>query len=430
MVAGTHDLRALSASDIARAVDAGELGAVEVVEAHLEGLRELGRLNALITDCAEQALARAAEVGGGPLAGVPLVVKDLFDTAGVRTTYGSKIYADHVPERTASAVAALEQAGAVVIGKANLHEFAWGTTSQNPHWGYVESPVHEGHVAGGSSGGNAAALAMRVGTIALGTDTAGSIRIPSACCATVGLKPAHGVISLAGCKPLSPSFDTAGPMARTVADCALAYSVLTREPVPEPSIDGLTVGVVEQPPQMSTHDPGGPPTGGQRDIANDLERLEALGARLEEGRIEPPGADVLPVMLGEAVANHRDTFPARRDEYGPDTKMKWDAAHAVDPADIAVARRELPSWRERALATPGPDLYVTPTLAGPVPRLDVWEPDVRVGMVGHTRMFSFLGWPAIAIGDLQLAGRDMPTVLGAALAWEQAHGPPAAIAIT
>jgi aspartyl-tRNA(Asn)/glutamyl-tRNA(Gln) amidotransferase subunit A len=416
------ELRRLSAGEIARAVGAGELDPVDVIEAHAAGLAEIEPLNAIITASAEQALERARGGLSGPLAGVPLIVKDMFDTAGLRTTYGSRIYADHVPERTARAVELLEAAGAVILAKSNLHEFAWGTTSQNPHWGYVENPLMPGHVAGGSSGGNAAALASHVGAIALGTDTGGSIRIPAACCEIAGFKPPHGVVPLAGCMPLSPSFDVAGPMARSVADCVLAYSVLTGGPVPLAPVEGLVAGVLEQPLQMSVHDPGSPPEPlGQRDITADLERLERLGVRLGEGHIEPAAADILLVMLRECADGHAATFPSRREDYGPDTQMKWDAAGAADPVAAAAALDELPRWREAARVSAGVDIFVSPALAGPVPALDVWEPDVRVAMVGHTRTFSFLGWPAIAIGGLQIAGPDAAKVLGAALAYEEAY---------
>jgi aspartyl-tRNA(Asn)/glutamyl-tRNA(Gln) amidotransferase subunit A len=419
----------LSAAEIGRAVAARELSAVEVVEAHIAGFAELEPFNALITTCPDKAIERAGTVVDGALAGVPVVVKDLFDTAGIRTTYGSKIYARHVPERTARAVELLEHAGAIVVAKANLHEFAWGTTSQNPHWGFVESPAFRGHVAGGSSGGNAAALALHVGVIGLGTDTAGSLRIPAACCQVVGFKPPHAVVPTTGSMPLAPSFDVAGPMARSVADCALAYAVLTCQPVPRPSLAGLVVGVIEDAPQMSSHDPGRVPVAGVHpDIEADLARLEALGAELVDGRLEPPSVDLLPVLLAEAAEAHRETFPALRGQYGPDTRMKWDGAGKIPAAAVDAARRELPRWRERVSGAQGPDLYVSPTLAGPVPRLDVWEPDVRVAMVGFTRTFSLLGWPAIAIGGLQLAGRDPATVIAAALAWEEAYGPPKALA--
>lgn len=417
------DVRALSASEIARAVKRRELNPVEVVEVHAEAMHQLDEVNALITGCAEEALERARAGITGPLAGVPVLVKDLFDTAGVRTTFGSKIYADRVPAHTADAVELLERAGAIVIGKANLHEFAWGTTSQNPHWGYVGNPVRPGHVAGGSSGGNAAALAAGVGTIGLGTDTAGSLRIPSAACGTVGFRPPHGVVPMGGCLPLSPTFDVAGPMARSVADCVLAYSVLAGGPSPEPRLNGVIVGVLADPPAMSPLDPGGAPEAAVvPDISHVLPMLERLGARLEAATLTPPRADLLPIMLSEAAAAHADTFPSRRDEYGPDTQMKWEAANAVSAEAAAAARFELARWQGEAASAAGPDLYVSPTLAGQVPMLDVWEPDVRVAMVGHARPFSFLGWPAIAIGGLQIAGRRADDVLGAALAWEEAYG--------
>jgi aspartyl-tRNA(Asn)/glutamyl-tRNA(Gln) amidotransferase subunit A len=417
------DVRTLSAAEIARAVNQRELDPTEVVEVHAAAIPELDEWNALITSCAEQAIERARRGVTGPLAGVPLVVKDMFDTGGVRTTYGSKIYADHCPTRTAAAVELLERAGAIVIGKANLHEFAWGTTSQNPHWGYVGNPARPGRVAGGSSGGNAAALAARVGTIGLGTDTAGSIRIPSAACGTVGFRPPHGVVPTEGCLPLSPTFDVAGPMARSVADCALAYSILCGQRRPEPQLDGLRIGVLVDPPAMSRFDPGGAPDGAVvPDISAVLPRLERLGARLEPATLAPPRADLLPIMLAEAADGHVETFPSRREDYGPDTQMKWEAANAVSAEAVSAAQVELSRWREDAAAADGPRLYVSPTLAGEVPMLDVWEPDVRVAMVGYARPFSFLGWPAIAIGGLQIAGMRTDDVLGAALAWEEAYG--------
>jgi aspartyl-tRNA(Asn)/glutamyl-tRNA(Gln) amidotransferase subunit A len=145
--------------------------------------------------------------------------KDLFDTAGVRTTYGSAIFAEHVPSTTAAAVARLQAAGYTSVGKANLHEFAWGITSENQHFGTVPNPVAANRLAGGSSGGCAAALAAGLAEAALGSDSGGSIRIPAACCGVTGFKPTFGLVPLAGCFPLAPSFDHAGPMARDVAGC-------------------------------------------------------------------------------------------------------------------------------------------------------------------------------------------------------------------
>jgi aspartyl-tRNA(Asn)/glutamyl-tRNA(Gln) amidotransferase subunit A len=423
-----HELRLLSAAGIAARVHARDIRAEEVVQAHVDGLSDAVQLHAVVTTCEERALAQAKAVTSGPLAGVPLLVKDLFDTAGVRTTYGSSIFAANVPSRTASAVTRLEDAGAIVIGKANLHEFAWGTTSQNPHHGIVENPARPGRTPGGSSGGNAAALAACVSALGLGTDTGGSVRIPSACCDTVGFKPSYGKVPTDGCFPLSSSFDHVGPMARSVQDCALAYSVLSGEPVPAPRSAGLVVGILTQAPRASPHEPSG--AGGSGDggvgerIAEVVAGLERLGAHIVEAGLPEPEAEIVPLFLHEAAVAHRDLFPSRREEYGMDTRLKWDAAGAVPASAVDEARRALPRWRASAADAPAVDVVLCPTLGLDIPPVDVWEPDVRVQMTSYTRCFNFLGWPAIAIGDFQLAGRDDATVLGLALAWEQAYGSP------
>src|SRR6266511_2488401 len=185
-------------------------------------------------------LARPESPGDG----TPLAVKDLFDTAGLTTTYGSALFVDHVPAQSAEAVRQLEAAGYANVGKTNLHEFAYGVTSENPHFGTVPNPLREGRIAGGSSGGSAAALAAGLADAALGTDSGGSIRIPAACCGIAGFKPTHGLVSLEGCFPLAPSFDHAGPMARTVAECTAMMEVLTpgfrRQ---DARLDELTVGI-------------------------------------------------------------------------------------------------------------------------------------------------------------------------------------------
>src|SRR5439155_20831854 len=155
-----------------------------------------------------------------PAGGIRLAVKDLFDTAGLTTTYGSAIFAEHVPGETAAAVQRLEAAGYANVGKTNLHEFAYGVTSMNPHFGWVPNPVAPGRIAGGSSGGSAAALAAGLADAALGSDSGGSIRIPAAYCGIVGFKPTFALVPIEGCWPLAPSYDHAGPMARTVRECA------------------------------------------------------------------------------------------------------------------------------------------------------------------------------------------------------------------
>ena len=184
----------------------------------------------------------------GPLSGRTLAVKDLFDTAGIRTTYGSNLYADHIPDRNATAVQRLLDAGAVIVGKAHLPEFAWGVLGQSEWYGTCHNPTHPGKTTGGSSSGSAAALAAGLCELALGSDTGCSIRLPSAACEVVGLKSQWGVIPKDGVFPLVPKLDTVGPMARNVEDVGLMWSMRHGRPVPEPRLAGLTVGLLRQPP--------------------------------------------------------------------------------------------------------------------------------------------------------------------------------------
>ncbi|CAN5245480.1 hypothetical protein BH18ACT12_BH18ACT12_22520 [soil metagenome] len=172
-------------------------------------------------------------------------MKDLFDTAGLTTTYGSILFADHVPGATAEAVTRLERAGYANVGKTNLDEFAYGISSQNPHFGTVPNPIAPGRLAGGSSGGNGAALAAGLADVALGTDSGGSIRIPAAWCGMVGFKPTWGLVPLDGCFPLAPSYDHAGPMARPVEDCEAAMAALVPgfEPARLESLEEVRVGI-------------------------------------------------------------------------------------------------------------------------------------------------------------------------------------------
>ncbi|MGN6799422.1 MAG: amidase [Gaiellaceae bacterium] len=361
--------------------------------------------NAVITEI-EPAAPR-----GGPLSGKRLLVKDLIDVAGVRTTYGSRIYADHVPTATATAVTRLVDAGAVVTGKATLHEFAWGVTSQNPWYGTVQNPRLPGCTTGGSSGGNAAALAAGLCDIGLGTDTGCSARLPASCCSVVGLKPSWGRIAVDGVFPLCPSFDVVGPMARSVADVAVMWSVLTGVAVPEPQLAGLRVGLLTAPPSV----------GGTALPANDaavayVDRLELLGARVVEARIPEPPADTWPLFFHEAAESHRATFPARADEYGDNVRSKLELAQAVDPDEVARARAAVGTWRRYR---PDVDLYVSPVLGVPVPPVDCDELDVRLPATAFLRPFNVLGWAALAIGDLQLVAPRDEVVLAAGLAWER-----------
>ena len=363
--------------------------------------------NAIITE------VEPVEPLPGPLHGKRLLVKDLIDTAGIRTTYGSKIYADHVPERTAPAVHRLVDAGAVVVGKANLHEFAWGVTSQNPWYGTVGNPRHPGKMAGGSSGGNAAALAAGLCDLGLGTDTGGSIRLPASCCGVVGLKSALGRIPTEGVFPLCPSFDTVGPMATTVEDVALMWSVLTGAPVPEPRLDRRKVGLLTKPPSV-----GGSAPPGNRAAEQYVARLEALGARVVEAEIPEPPDDTWPLFFGEAAESHRATFPSRAQDYGDNVRAKLEHARTVEPDAVERAREAVRRWRTYR---PDVDIYVAPVLGVEIPPSDCNELDIRIAATAFLRPFNVLGWAGLAIGDLQLVAPSDEVVLAAGLAWERAQ---------
>ena len=341
--------------------------------------------------------------------GIRLAVKDLFDTAGLETTYGSAIFAGHVPPETATAVRLLEEAGYTNVGKANLHEFAYGTTSENPHFGDVPNPRHPGRVAGGSSGGSAAAVAAGLADAALGTDSAGSIRIPAACCGLVGHKPTHDLVALDGCWPLAASFDTAGPIAADVAACERMLEALAPgfERVELESLEELEVGVA------------------WTELADPLvrARVEEAVARFPRRRsVELPlvPAETYAVFMREAADVHRELYAENAEGYGEDVRLKLERCFAVGDADVARAERLRAEYRERVEhALDGVDLVLTPTLPivpPPVGRgVAPGDLDVREALIRFTYPFSSLGWPALALpcgaaeeglpASLQVAGR-------------------------
>ncbi len=352
------------------------------------------------------------EPGPGPLAGRTLAVKDLFDTAGVRTTYGSKIYSEHVPERTAVAVQRLLDAGAVLVGKTHLPEFAWSVLGQNPWYRTCRNPTHPGKTTGGSSSGSAAALAGGLCDLALGSDTGCSIRLPSAACETVGLKSQWGLIPLEGTFPLCPSLDTVGPMARSVADVALMWSVLAQRPVPEPRLAGLTVGLMRQPPGIGD--------GRVTETSDAAEAwaadLERLGARVVEARMPEPTANTWPQFQHEAAQSHAATFPGRADDYSDVMRVKLEAAHSVGADEVAAAYRAIEEWRRYE---PDVDLYVSPCYAIELPPDDADELEIRLPLSSFLRWVNLIGWAGLAIANMQLIAPRDEVVLAAGLAWER-----------
>ena len=344
--------------------------------------------------------------------GIRLAVKDLFDTAGLTTTYGSAIFADHVPDTSAEVVRRLEAAGYANVGKTNLHEFAYGITSTNPHFGTVPNPAAPGRIAGGSSGGSAAALAGGFAEAALGTDSGGSIRIPAACCGVVGFKPSYGLVSLDGCFPLAPSFDHAGPMANTVKDCVSLMGHLADgfQPLALESLDELEVGV-------AWLDRAAPLVAARiADAASLFPRAREIDFPLPEG--------LGPAFMAEVADVHRELFAENSDLYGDNVRTKVELCLAVTDGERRRGVRAREEYRERCEETFGAlDLLLTPTIPFVPPPLPANDLDLREDMIRFTLPFNALGWPVLALpcgpaedglsASIQLIGRDDAFVLAA-----------------
>jgi aspartyl-tRNA(Asn)/glutamyl-tRNA(Gln) amidotransferase subunit A len=361
-------------------------------------------------------LARPDSVGEG----VPLAVKDLFDTQGLGTTYGSAVFASHVPRATAEAVRRLEAAGYAMVGKTNLHEFAYGTTSENPHYGAVPNPRFPGRVAGGSSGGSAAALAAGLCDAALGTDSGGSVRIPAACCGVVGFKPSYGLVPLDGCFPLAPSFDHAGPMARDVAVCVAMLEALVPgwEPQPVESLEEVTVAVA----WLESADPL---------VRARVEEAAAVFPRRRAVQVPRPDG-TYDAFSREVADVHRELIAEASELYGEDVRIKVERCLEVSDGEATAAARERERYRERLAAVfEDVDLLLTPTLPIVAPRRGAGgtgDLDVRERLIENTYPFNATGLPALALplggaedglpASLQLVGTDDALVLAAGRLFE------------
>jgi aspartyl-tRNA(Asn)/glutamyl-tRNA(Gln) amidotransferase subunit A len=340
-----------SATTLRRRYAQGVVSPVEVVDELASRAEEWEpRLNCLVTpafECGRRAAHEAAEHWRDgrprPLEGIPVLVKDVVDTAGLRTTYGSGMFAGHVPDADAAVVERIRRAGGIVLAKSATHEFAWGFTTESRQFGRTRNPWSTDRTPGGSSGGSAAALAAGYAPLALGSDTGGSIRIPAAFCGVTGLRPTYGAVDLAGVHPLAPSLDLVGPMARTVEDLRLLWSVIGIGADPVRRSGGvtgvLTVGV------LTTFD--GLPLSGAA-----VDACEAAAATLADdglrvlslrGDVLPPAGSILAATVlaeGRRIHRCRGLWPDRADDYSDDVRVRLELADAADPADYVRAQRE------------------------------------------------------------------------------------------
>ena len=343
-------------------------------------------LNAITATRPRQTLTAARQsearyMQGNPLAldGIPVIVKDLIDTAGMPTARGSQIFDSYVPPADAAVVSRIRAAGGIILAKAATHEFAWGVTTASSRYGPTRNPWSTAVIPGGSSGGSAAALAAGLAPLAVGTDTAGSIRIPASFCGVVGLKPTHSSIDMTGVFPLAPSLDHVGPMARTVSDARLLLSVLADPPArlaqsvrpAQPGPAGLRDRVVGLCPDLLQVSPS---PAAQAAVAAAAQALRDLGVRIVE--IEAPGLPALyrtltPIVLAEGTRTHRDVglWPACRAAYGADVRARLELGDAIDlTAYIAAqASRARVASAMRAVFT-DVDVLLTPvTVVAPLP---------------------------------------------------------------
>jgi aspartyl-tRNA(Asn)/glutamyl-tRNA(Gln) amidotransferase subunit A len=455
------ELCGLSIAQAAELLAVKDISALELTEAYLARIDALNpKVNAYITVTAERATEDArrateeiqAGKTRGTLHGIPIGLKDLYETAGILTTGGGKFHADYIPGSDCTAAAKLREAGTVLLGKLNTHEYAYGVTTTNPHYGATHNPWNLDHIPGGSSGGSGAAIAAGLATASLGTDTGGSIRMPASVCGVVGLKPTFGRVSKAGVIPLSYLLDHAGPITRTVEDAAIVLGAIagydpmdattTRLPVDDylsglrDGIKGLRIGV----PRSWFFDQLQDGVG--EAVEQAIETLAAMGAEVRD--IDIPGVGeamgaVLGIVLAEAQEIHARALAERPQDFGPDVAAIL-GGQPLDTAGMIAALRAkdaLTVTARQVLETV--DLVLTPTtpiVAAPIGQDTVSyggvEEPILAAMIRCTGPFNATGLPAISLPcgftpdglpvGLQLAGRpfDEALVLRAAYAYEKA----------
>jgi aspartyl-tRNA(Asn)/glutamyl-tRNA(Gln) amidotransferase subunit A len=449
----------LSLAEAGDQIRRGALSPRELTLAYLDRIAARnGEVRAYITLLAESALAAAtaaeAEIARGlyrgPLHGIPIALKDLIQTRGIRTTCGSRILQDWVPDADAGVTARLASAGAILLGKLNLHEFAFGPTGVNAHYGTPRNPWGADRMPGGSSSGSGVAVADALCAGALGTDTGGSVRIPASLCGIVGLKPTYGRVSRAGVLPLAWSLDHIGPMTRTVRDAALLLGGMAGHDPADPSTPVLPVPDYRA---LAEQDPRGLRIGIARDFFERLDpevraaveaaatALQGLGVRMEEvrlPRIRHAGPAVFAIISAESMAYHEPYLKTRAAEYGPDVRGRLAAGQFVLASHYLKAQRARQVLRADVDAALGTvDALLLPSTPVPAPPLTATEvtvegvrEEVRAALTRCTRPINLTGHPALSVPcglttaglpmSLQLVGRhfDEGTLLRLGCAYE------------
>jgi aspartyl-tRNA(Asn)/glutamyl-tRNA(Gln) amidotransferase subunit A len=380
-----------TAVELRAAFAARELSPVEIVDAVAEHA-ELGAFVTLTLERAREEAKRAEQAykdgTARPLEGLTLAVKDLYDTEGVETTYGSKIYKGHVPKADAHAVERARDAGAIVVGKTLTHEFAWGITSNNPHFPPCRNPWDPERIPGGSSGGSAVAVATGQAALALGTDTGGSIRIPAAFCGISGLKPTYNRIPATGVFPLARSLDHAGPMARTPEDLRLFFEALTGA-----RAYGEAPTRVALCPDLHLH-PLAP--GIQRAFDKAAATFTTVEVAFDEAeRIYPA---FVPIQSVEAAISHAATFPARKDEYSADVAARIERARTVtveEYAEATATRERIRAGFARVFAAA--ELLLTPIHGVPPEPCGIGAQSFRDAVLPFTVPQDLAGLPSAAV---------------------------------
>lgn len=420
VAASGSDATWLSLTEASRLIRDKKISSVELTQSCLNRIERLNpKLNAFITVTAESALAQARKTESeiqrshwrGPLHGVPIALKDLFDTAGVKTTAGSALFKDRVPTQDGEIVRRLKDAGAVLLGKLNMHEFAYGGSSVISYYGPVHNPWSPDHEAGGSSAGSAVAMAAGLCYGSVGSDTGGSIRQPSAYCGTVGLKPTYGRVSTRGVIPLSWLYDHVGPMTRTVEDAAAMLQVLAGyDPEDANSADAPVPDYTQALSQNGPLRVGVPRAYFYEKLHPEIESamnaaLAVIGKLAASVRdVEMPASNDTTILRAEAYAYHAENVKKNLELYQPETLKRIRAGEDVTTAAYIQARRQVDQYRHtirKVFETV--DLLVTPTT--PVPPFTISElladmDNLRTKEIltlRNTRPFNILGLPSISV---------------------------------